>query len=290
MNRPIWRISPVASGLALVAATIAALTWTSVAFGRDDTAMVGNPCPPQPPLTPAQMARRERFLAPGPAFDPNTLKLPPEEQAAVVKAQEQQARNDWPDLCRYKLANRSVSKRPKVVFIGDSLTEAWATAEPRFFSQTVLDRGIGGQTSEQVLLRFYADVIALDPYVVHIMVGANDIAGNTGPTDLEGYENNVRAMVELAKLHGIHVMLGSIPPVRRFWWAPNLRPAHTISRINAWLKAYAAANGVTYIDYYSVLVGNDGGPKPGLTNEGVHPNRNGYALMRLLALRALAQQ
>lgn len=290
MHESTQRTSAAASGLALMVAGIAALTWTPVGSGHEDTAMVANPCPPQPPLTAAQMARRERFLIPGPRFDPNTLKLPPTEQAAVDEAQKQQVRNDWPDLCKYKLANRAVGKRPKVVFIGDSLTEAWATAEPRFFSPTVLDRGIGGQTSEQVLLRFYSDVVALHPDIVHIMVGANDVAGNTGPTDMEDYENNIRAMVELAKVHGIRVMLGSITPMRKFWWAPGLRPARTIPRINAWLRAYAAASGATYIDYYSALVGNDGGPKPGLTNDGVHPNRNGYALMRPLALRALAQQ
>lgn len=290
MHESTQRSSAAAGGLALMIATIAALMWTSVTSGREDTAMVANPCPPQPPVTAAQMARRERFLVPGPRFDPNTLKLPPKEQAAVAKAQEQQVRNDWPDSCKYKLANRSVGKRPKVVFIGDSLTEAWATAEPQFFSPTVLDRGIGGQTSEQVLLRFYSDVVALHPDIVHIMVGANDLAGNTGPTDMEGYENNIRAMVELAKVHGIRVILGSITPMRKFWWAPGLRPAHAIPRINAWLREYAAASGATYIDYYSALVGNDGGPKRGLTNDGVHPNRIGYALMRPLALRALAQQ
>lgn len=289
MKEAIQRISSLAGRLTLASALVA-LIWAPVSWGRDETAMVANPCPPQPPLTTAQLARRERFLVPGPRFDPNTLKLPPKEQAAIVEAQAQQVRNDWPDLCKYKLANRSVGRRPKVVFIGDSLTEAWGTAEPQFFSPTMLDRGIGGQTSEQVLLRFYADVVALHPDIVHIMVGANDLAGNAGPTDMEDYENNIRAMVELAKVHGIRVILGSITPMRKFWWAPGWRPARTIPRVNAWLREYAAASGAVYIDYYSALVGNDGGPKPGLTNDGVHPNRNGYALMRPLALRALPQQ
>src|SRR5262249_19523996 len=150
-------------------------------------------------------------------------------------------------------------------------------------------RGVSGQTTPQMVARFYQDVIALKPRVVHIMAGTNDIAGNTGPTSEEAYKNNIAAMVDLARAHGVAVVLASMPPADRFSWKPALKPAPEIRKLNAWLAAYAKARGLVYVDYTPVLATPSGGMRPELTGDGVHPKKPGYDLIEPLALKAIAQ-
>ena len=197
--------------------------------------------------------------------------------------------SDWAWLCRYRADNAKVDPAhpPQVVFIGDSITENWVGLDPGLFGQTRLGRGIAGQTSPQLLVRFWQDVIALKPRVVHIMVGTNDIAGNTGPTTPEAYKNAVRAMVALAQANGIVVILGSIPPADKFGWATQHQPKPWIAGLNLWLKDFAAERGAIYADYFTPLAGPNGELRPAYGPDGVHPNAAGYAVMRPVAEQAI---
>jgi lysophospholipase L1-like esterase len=196
---------------------------------------------------------------------------------------------DWPNLCRYQKADRQVPQPVRAVFIGDSITEWWLTTAPDLFAGGVVDRGIAGQTSPQILLRFYQDVVRLRPRVVHIMCGTNDVAGNTGPTSPDEYAANVLAMIDLAKANGIAVVLGSVLPAGGFNWRSDMKPAAQIAALNAWLKDLARVRGLAYADYYGVMATPDGAMKPGLSSDGVHPNAAGYAVMEPIARAALAQ-
>lgn len=190
---------------------------------------------------------------------------------------------DWPGLCRFRAANDDLLARgirPRIVFMGDSITENWLLGDPAFFNDARVNRGIGGQTTPQMLLRFRNDVIDLKPERVHIMAGTNDIAGNTGPARMQDVKNNLMSMVELARAHDIDVLLASIPPAAAFNWQPAVDPVAGIRELNAWLAQYAADNDLTYIDYYTPLAGPRGELRPALGNDGVHPNRDGYAIMR----------
>jgi lysophospholipase L1-like esterase len=197
--------------------------------------------------------------------------------------------NDWPNLCKYQQANRALAANPRVVFMGDSITEFWITRAPAIFAGGTVDRGISGQTSPQMLLRFMQDVIALKPRVVHIMAGTNDVAGNTGPTSPTEYAANIRAMVELAQANGIAVVIGSILPTRAFPWKPGMMPAQQVIALNAWLKDYARSRGAVFADYHSAMADADGGMKPGLAADGVHPDAAGYAVMEPIARAAIAE-
>jgi lysophospholipase L1-like esterase len=199
------------------------------------------------------------------------------------------AKSDWPNLCKYRGANAALTTPTKVVFIGDSITESWVTGDPKLFSDGVIGRGISGQTSPQILLRFFQDVIELRPQIVHIMAGTNDIAGNTGLTTEQAFENNIVAMVTLARAHHIQVALASILPAGSFSWKPGLRPAATIKELNNWLRSYAQKSHIRFVDYYAVLTDTQGGFKAELSDDGVHPNQDGYAAMRKLALRGIAK-
>jgi lysophospholipase L1-like esterase len=201
-------------------------------------------------------------------------------------ATEERAKSDWPNLCKYRGANAALTTPTKVVFIGDSITEGWVTGDPKLFTDGVIGRGISGQTSPQILLRFFQDVIELRPQVVHIMAGTNDIAGNTGLTTEQDFKNNIIAMVTLARDHHIQVALASILPASSFSWKPGLKPAVTIKKLNSWLRSYAQKSHIRYVDYYAVLTDTEGGFKAHLSNDGVHPNPDGYAAMRKLALWA----
>jgi lysophospholipase L1-like esterase len=172
--------------------------------------------------------------------------------------------------------------------MGDSITENWGLADPGFFTSGLVNRGISAQTSAQMLLRFRADVIALRPAIVHILAGTNDVAGNNGPISPQDFQNNIQSMVELAQANGIRVILGSIPPAAVFSWRPELKPVPRIRALNEWLRSYAASHGLGYVDYYSALAGPAGELRATLANEGVHPNRDGYVIMRRLAEAALA--
>lgn len=197
--------------------------------------------------------------------------------------------NDWAWQCRYRADNALVdpANPPQVVFIGDSITESWVSLDPGLFGKTRLGRGIAGQTSPQLVMRFWQDVIALKPRVVHIMVGTNDIAGNTGPTTPEAYKNAIRSMVTLAQANGIVVIIGSIPPADRFDWATQHKPKPWIAGLNRWLKDFAAERGAVFADYFTPLAGPGGGLRAEYGPDGVHPNAAGYAVMRPVAEKAI---
>lgn len=195
---------------------------------------------------------------------------------------------DWAALCRYREADRSID-HPRAVMIGDSITEFWLTTAPALFASAIVDRGIAGQTSPQIQLRFYQDVVRLHPRVVHIMCGTNDIAGNTGPTSPEGYTNAILAMVDMARANGIAVVLGSIPPAGAFSWREGYRPAAQIIALNAWLRDLAQQRGLVYADYHSAMAAPDGSMRDGLSSDGVHPNAAGYAIMEPIARAAIAE-
>ncbi len=197
---------------------------------------------------------------------------------------------DFADLCHYQSDNEAILKsgtHPTVVFMGDSITEGWGAGDPSLFSGGVIDRGISGQTSPQMLLRFYQDVVALHPRAVHIMAGTNDVAGNTGPSSPEDFKNNIRAMVDLATVHHIQAVLASILPAERFPWRPDIQPAEQIRRLNAWLKQFAGQHRLIYADYYAALSTASGAFRAELSNDGVHPNSAGYAAMRPITDAAL---
>jgi len=226
------------------------------------------------------------LLTPGARFV-RPAQSPAQRQEAERAAAAQWAR-DWADLCRYRADNTALTRHPRVVLMGDSITDFWRQGDPAFFENGIVDRGISGQTSSQMLVRFWPDVIALQPGTVQILAGTNDIAGNTGPSTEQDYENNIMAMVELARAHHIRVLLGAIPPAVSFWWTPQpYRPAAEIRRLNEWLRSYARASGAGFIDYYSHLATPAGAFRPDLSNDGVHPNEAGYRVMTGLLRAAL---
>jgi lysophospholipase L1-like esterase len=255
--------------------------------------MVEQPCPP--PLT-APAVFREQLTAL--LIEPHALT--PEQFArfannadvkAFNEANEQRRAQDWAALCRFRESNAAVIDSrapPRVVLMGDSITEFWQVADPGLFDGGVIDRGISGQTTAQMLLRFRADVVNLRPMTVHILAGTNDVAGNGGPTSPQDFRNNIESMVELAQANGIGVILGSIPPAAAFPWRPEVKPVPIIKELNVWLRDYAVRKRLRFIDYYGELAGPKGELKPDLGNDGVHPNRNGYRIMRRLLERELA--
>lgn len=264
------------------------------AQAAEPVGMVDEPCPP--PLVSsaglqdllAELFFEPRALTPA-DFEP--LAQHPD-LVAQNAANRVRAAQDWAAICRYRSANLEMLKgasAPRVVFMGDSITENWAAADSDFFADGIVGRGIGGQTTPQMLVRFRADVVALQPKVVHILAGTNDVAGNTGPTSPADYRNHIMSMVEIARANGIDVIIGSIPPAAAFNWRPEVNPVARIAELNAWLRDYAARMGVDFIDYYSALVGPAGELRPDLGNDGVHPNHKGYAVMRRLVEAQLAE-
>ena len=194
---------------------------------------------------------------------------------------------DWPNLGRYKADNDKLrqdsSGHVKVVYMGDSITDFWIGASPDFFAQnSYADRGISGQTSPQMLLRFRADVIELKPKAVVILCGTNDIAGNTGPETLAMVENNITSMAELAKANKIKVILCSVLPADKFGWKPGLQPADTIIELNSWISTYARSKHFAYVDYYPAMVDDQKGLKKQYSSDGVHPNKDGYVVMQAI--------
>lgn len=195
---------------------------------------------------------------------------------------------DWPDLARYRAANGTVQEDTNAdcpaIFMGDSITDFWFGISPDFFkANRYLDRGINGQTSPQMLLRFRADVIKLNPKVVVILCGTNDIAGNTGPSTLEMIEDNIQSMAELATSNKIRVILCSVLPTSDF----QNRPAEKIDSLNAWIKGFTVKHHLIYLDYYSFFVDEKKGMRSAYTDDGLHPNKAGYTLMENLAEPAI---
>ena len=203
-------------------------------------------------------------------------------------------RNDWAWLERYRDDNaRLGAPKPgerRVVFMGNSITEAWARFFPAMFpDKPYVGRGISGQTSPQMLLRFRQDVVALQPAVVVINAGVNDIAGNTGPATLAMIEDNIASMAEIARANGIRVVLASVLPAFDFPWRKGLEPAPKIVALNSWIRQYAATHDAVYLDYHAAMKDARDGLRPELTYDGVHPNEAGYRVMAPLAEAAIAQ-
>jgi lysophospholipase L1-like esterase len=201
---------------------------------------------------------------------------------------------DWPGLGRYHEANLKLtapaSTENRVVFMGDSITDAWGNHFDKYFAgKPYIGRGISGQTTPQMLVRFRQDVIALAPKVVVILAGTNDIAGNTGPETPEMIEDNFASMVDLAKANGIRVVLCSILPVFDYPWKRGLEPAQKIIDLNKWLKDYAARSGSVYVDYFAAMVDERQGCKAELCIDGVHPTEAGYTLMVPLVEKGIAE-
>lgn len=186
---------------------------------------------------------------------------------------------DFGQLCRYAAANAALKTRPRVVFMGDSISDNWINADPSMFEDGRVDRGISGQTTPQMVLRVMADVVALRPRALHLMAGTNDIAGNTGPMTPQQTRDNVTAMIQLARANRIEVLLGSIPPAANFPWRPGLETVAPIRAFNAWAREAAPRLGARFVDYTPVLADAAGGMRAGLAYDGVHPTERGYDAM-----------
>ena len=204
--------------------------------------------------------------------------------------------DDFAELRRYRAANAKLpapaANENRVVFLGDSITDAWPLAT-YFPGKPYVNRGIGGQTTTQMLARFRQDVMSLQPKIVVILAGTNDIAGNTGPMTLGDIEANLASMTDLARAHGVRVVLSSVLPVHNYTAASELtyplRPPDQIAELNRWLKTYAAANGLVYLDYWAAMIDEHGMLKRELANDGLHPNPAGFRVMAPLAEQAIAR-
>jgi lysophospholipase L1-like esterase len=218
--------------------------------------------------------------------------LPDVQQILQMQAQLQ----DWPGLARYRSENEALppgrSDEQRVVFFGDSITDGWgrSVAPGTFFpGKPYVNRGISGQTTPQMLVRFQQDVVHLHPAAVVILAGTNDIAENTGPSTVQMTEDNFTSMAEIAKQNGIKVVFASITPAYAYPWKPEIHPVERIRTLNQWLQDFCSSNGHVYLDYYSSMADANGAMLPGLASDGVHPTAKGYAVMAPLAERAVAQ-
>jgi lysophospholipase L1-like esterase len=211
---------------------------------------------------------------------------------ASALAADDAADADWANLKAYRAANATLPAidEKRVVFMGDSITEFWDKAGKQLFAdKSYVNRGISGQTTPQMLVRFRPDVIDLKPRVVVILAGTNDIAGNTGPASNEMIEANIASMAELATLHGISVVLCAVLPADHYYWIPEVKPAERIVALNKWIKDYAARSGYGYVDYFTPMVNDHLGLKREYSEDGVHPNEAGYRVMEALVRKALAK-
>ncbi|MDF0705600.1 MAG: SGNH/GDSL hydrolase family protein [Bacteroidota bacterium] len=199
---------------------------------------------------------------------------------------------DWPNLEKYKNANAELkapeAEENRVVFMGNSITEMWKDAHPEFFTDNpYINRGIGGQTTPQMLLRFRQDVIDLNPKVVVILAGTNDIAGNTGPMTLEQIHDNILSMVELAIANGIKPIVCSVLPAYDYPWRPGLEPNIKIPKLNLMLKTMASEKGAIYLDYFSEMTDDRNGLPSELTTDEVHVTKAGYEIMERMVKQAI---
>lgn len=208
--------------------------------------------------------------------------------AATMQLSAQEPLKDWANFGRYAEANATVQQPVKAVFMGNSITDGWPAADPAFFTENgYVGRGIGGQVSAQMLLRFRQDVINLKPQAVVILAGTNDIARNDYAMTPEQTFDNVVSMIQLAQANGIKVILCSTMPASKFGWRPQLTPAEDIKALNAKFKAYAEANGIVYVDYHSAMQDAEGGLPEKYSKDGVHPTLEGYKVMEGLVQEAL---
>ncbi len=199
---------------------------------------------------------------------------------------------DWANLNHFKKENKNINssnqKKDIIVFMGDSITESWDKLDSSFFNgKPYINRGISGQTTPQMLLRFRQDVVNLNPKVVLILAGTNDIAGNTGASTLDMILNNIISMTQLAKSNNIEVILCSVLPVLDYPWKHGLNPAEKIDSLNQMIKKYSNENNIIYLDYYSSMVNEHKGLNSQYTYDGVHPNKKGYEIMAPLAEDAI---
>lgn len=206
--------------------------------------------------------------------------------ALTLTAYAQEPVKDWAKTNRYQEANKAITQKPKAVFMGDSITEGWAREDPDFFSaNNFVGRGISGQTTAEMLVRFRQDVVALQPKYVLIMAGTNDVALNNGPISDEAILENLKAMCQLAKVNGIKPILCSLPACDRFSWRKEVgNPADHIAKLNEDIKAYAKEAHIRYIDYHTAMKGEGNNPKAGYTKDGCHPTLDFYKIMEGIAL------
>ena len=201
---------------------------------------------------------------------------------------------DWPNLEKYKKANAELSapteNEHRVVFMGNSITEGWSNADPDFFTDhPYINRGISGQTTPQMVLRFQQDVVQLEPKIVVILAGTNDIAGNTGPMTLEEIRDNMLSMVQLAKANNIFPIVCSVLPAYDYPWRPGLQPNIKIPKLNTMLQKMADEQGVLYLDYFSAMADDRNGLPKALTTDEVHLTKEGYAAMEKLVQEAIGK-
>lgn len=200
---------------------------------------------------------------------------------------------DWANLKRYEKENAvlvpAAASEKRVIFMGNSITEGWLRIHPSFFEgKPYINRGISGQTTPQMLLRFRQDVINLKPFAVVILAGINDIAQNTGPMTLEETAGNIFSMAELAKANDIKVIICTVLPASDLSWRPGMEPGPKVVKLNALLNKYAAEYTIPFADYYAPMVNNSLGLKKELGDDGVHPNEAGYKIMEPIVDKAIA--
>ena len=215
-----------------------------------------------------------------------------EQKEAWRKAQEEQFHNDWANLGRFREDNKKIgfpaAGEDRIVFMGNSITEGWSRTDPDFFSgKPYINRGISGQTTPQMLIRFKPDVVNIKPSVVVILAGINDIAGNTGPSTLEMIEDNLSSMVEIAQANGVRVVLSSVLPAYDFPWRPGLEPAEKVIKLNVWIKKFAETHKCVYLDYFTPMSDEKHGLKTEYSQDGVHPTMTGYKIMEPLVEEAI---
>ncbi len=205
-------------------------------------------------------------------------------QSKDAKKKPAKKQREWAKFDRYESANARIKKAPAAVFMGDSITANWYSFRPEFFAENnYAGRGISGQTSSEMLVRFRNDVINLKPKYVAIMAGTNDVAENNGKIKLENVLSNIISMAELGRLHGIKVVLCSVLPASKIPWRKSItEPAQKIAKLNSLIKDYAEKNGFAYVDYYSALVDENGGLPEKYSKDGVHPNKETYPIMEAL--------
>jgi lysophospholipase L1-like esterase len=222
-----------------------------------------------------------------------TIKTDDKAAQEAKKQQDDEDRKhaDWPNLKKYEDENSKLpSPAPnetRVIFMGNSITEGWKYADSSFFKNGYIGRGISGQTTPQMLVRFREDVINLKPAAVVILAGINDIAENTGPSKLENVFGNIESMVQLAQAANIKVVISSVLPSNHLSWRPSIIPTEKVIQLNQMLKDYADKNNIVYLDYYSAMVDNEKGLPATLSGDGVHPTLAGYKAMEPLAVKAI---
>lgn len=248
--------------IALVAAL--SIQMTATAQSNNQSPTVVTTAQPSVPAIPAQIERMQAQLA------------------------------DWPNLGRYRADDAALPPpspgENRVVFLGDSITDRWGRKVGVFFpGKPYINRGISGQTTPQMLIRFQQDVVNLHPAVVVVLAGTNDIARNTGFATPEMIEDNFESMAAIAKQNGIGMVIASILPAARYRWRPEVKGAEEIQEVNRWLKAYCQQNRLVYLDYYSAMADEAGGMRPGLSSDEVHPTEKGYEVMAPLAEVAIKQ-